>query len=179
MLLLPTPSPSHPTPSDSVPVSECHIETFSVQEVPFSAQRKNQKWGGSSRTMGPKKTSMTTYSNWGSLGTRVWGRATCWTSSPQRIQPREQEHHWCGVCHLSIQGNGKTIEAQIWHNVQPRVPAQGNKVSKPLKKSVGVEAAGRNTSLTGELVGVTHRVLESTQTHQPGNEHQKDPFAYG
>ena len=127
-----------PPPPDSAPVSEHHIETFSFQEVPLSAQRKNQKWAGSSRTTGPKKTSMTTYSNWGSLGTRVWGRATCWTASPQRIQPREQEHHWRRDCHLSIQGNSKTIEAQIWHNAQPRVPTQGNKVSKPLtEKSCG------------------------------------------
>ena len=36
-------------------------------------------------------------------------------------------------------------------------------------------AAGETPSLTGELVGETHRVLELTQTHPPGNQHQKGP----
>ena len=53
----------------------------------------------------------------------------------------------------------------------------GNKTSKPLtEKPVGGEAAGETPSLTGELVGETHRVLEHTQTHLPGNQHQKGPI---
>ena len=97
----------------------------------LSDQRQNETWTGSSTTMGPGKTSMTTYSKWALRG--PWcGVATCWTASPQPVLPREQQHHWCGVCHLRIQGNGKTIKAQIWNNAQPRVPAQGNKISKPL-----------------------------------------------
>ena len=43
-----------------------------------------------------------------------------------------------------------------------------------MKTPVGVEtAAGETPSLTGELIGETHRVLEHTQTHPPGNQHQK------
>ena len=39
-----------------------------------------------------------------------------------------------------------------------------------------VEVAGETPSLTGEFVGETHRVLEHTQTHPPGNQHQKSPI---
>ena len=42
-----------------------------------------------------------------------------------------------------------------------------------LKKSVGVVVAGETPSLTGEFIGETHRVLECTQNHAPGNQHQK------
>ena len=132
-----------PPPPDSASVSEPHIVTFCFQELPLSTQRENEKWTRSSRTMGTRKTTMTAYSKWGSLGTRVWGRTNCWTTSP-RVQPREQQHHWCGVCHLSIQGNGKPIKTQIWVKAQPRVPAQGNKVSKPLtEKTCGGSGSRR------------------------------------
>ena len=59
-------------------------------------------------------------------------------------------------------------------NEQPRVPAWGNKASEPLpEKPVGVEAAGETPSLTGEVIGETHRVLEHTQTHLLRNQRQK------
>ena len=32
-------------------------------------------------------------------------------------------------------------------------------------------------SLTGEITGETHRVLGHTQTHPPGNQHQKGPIS--
>ena len=35
---------------------------------------------------------------------------------------------------------------------------------------------GETTSLTGEFVGETHRVLELTQNHPPRNQHQKGPI---
>ena len=35
---------------------------------------------------------------------------------------------------------------------------------------------GKTPSLTGEFTGETHRILESTQTHSPGNQHQKGPI---
>ena len=38
-----------------------------------------------------------------------------------------------------------------------------------------VKAVGETPSLTGEFIGETHRVLECTQTHPPGNQHQKGP----
>ena len=41
---------------------------------------------------------------------------------------------------------------------------------------VGVETAEETPSLTGEFIGQTHRVLECTQTHAPGNQHQKSPI---
>ena len=41
---------------------------------------------------------------------------------------------------------------------------------------MGVEVAGESPSLTGEFIGETHRVLEHTQTHPPGNQHQKGPI---
>ena len=45
-----------------------------------------------------------------------------------------------------------------------------------MKKSVGVKAAGETPSLTEEFVGETYRVLECTQAHPPGNQHQNDPI---
>ena len=45
-----------------------------------------------------------------------------------------------------------------------------------LKKLMRVEAAGETPSLTRELTGETHRVLEDTRNHPPGNQHQKDPI---
>ena len=42
---------------------------------------------------------------------------------------------------------------------------------------MGVEAAaGETPSLTGEVVGETHRGLERTQAHPLGNQHQKGPI---
>ena len=38
-----------------------------------------------------------------------------------------------------------------------------------------VAAAEETPSLTGEFVGETHGVLEHTQTHPPGNHHQRSP----
>ena len=39
-----------------------------------------------------------------------------------------------------------------------------------------VEAVGETPSLTGEFTGETHRVLEHTQNHPPGNQLQKGPI---
>ena len=41
-----------------------------------------------------------------------------------------------------------------------------------------VETTGENPSPTGEFVGKTHKVLECTQTHPPGNQNQKDPICF-
>ena len=41
---------------------------------------------------------------------------------------------------------------------------------------MGVAAMGETPSLTGEFTGETHRVLECTQNHPPGNQHQKGPI---
>ena len=39
-----------------------------------------------------------------------------------------------------------------------------------------VVVVGETPSLTGEFIGETNRVLECTQTHPPGNQHQKGPI---
>ena len=58
-----------------------------------------------------------------------------------------------------------------------RVPALGKKASKPLAvKTCGIAAVVETPSLTGEFIGETHRVLEHTQTHPPGTQHQKGPI---
>ena len=36
--------------------------------------------------------------------------------------------------------------------------------------------AGETPNLTGELLGGAHKVLEHTQNHPPGNQHQKGPI---
>ena len=46
-----------------------------------------------------------------------------------------------------------------------------------MKTPVGVEAAvGETPSLTGEVIGETHRGLEGTQTHPLRKQHQKGPI---
>ena len=59
-----------------------------------------------------------------------------------------------------------------------QIPVWGNETSKRLtENTLGVEAAaGETHSLTGEVVGETHRVLECTQAHPPRNQHQKGPI---
>ena len=63
-------------------------------------------------------------------------------------------------------------------STKPSVPVQDNKASKPLteKITVGIDMAGETPSLTGEFAGETHGVLECTQIHPPGNQHQKGPI---
>ena len=39
-------------------------------------------------------------------------------------------------------------------------------------------AAGETPSLTGEFIGETHKDLEGTQPHPPGNRHQKGPIYF-
>ena len=65
-----------------------------------------------------------------------------------------------------------------WQTTQPRVPVWGHKASNHwLKTPVGVEAAaGETPSLTGELLGETHRGLERAQAHPLGNQHQRGPI---
>ena len=41
---------------------------------------------------------------------------------------------------------------------------------------MGVAVVGETPSLTGESAGGTHGVLGYTQTHPPGNQHQKGPI---
>ena len=45
-----------------------------------------------------------------------------------------------------------------------------------LKNPVGVEVTGETPSLTGEFLRETHKVLECTQNHPLGNEHQRGPI---
>ena len=41
---------------------------------------------------------------------------------------------------------------------------------------MGIAAVGETPSLREVFVGETHRVLECTQTHPPGSQHQKGPI---
>ena len=70
---------------------------------------------------------------------------------------------------------GKTGERDRPHN-----PGFQHREIKPqnlwLKKTVGVKVVGEIPSLTGEFVGETHKVLESTQNHPPRDQHQKGPI---
>ena len=60
---------------------------------------------------------------------------------------------------------------------QPRVPVWEKKTSKALTvKPMGVAAVGKTPSPTGEFIGETHRVLEHTENHPPGNQCQKGPI---
>ena len=61
---------------------------------------------------------------------------------------------------------------------QPRAPARGNKVSNLcLKTPMGVGAvAGETPSLTGEVVGETHRGLECAPALPLRNQHQRGPI---
>ena len=63
--------------------------------------------------------------------------------------------------------------------MQPRVPERETKASKLLAVKTYV-VAGKTPNLTGEFIGETHRFLEHTQAHLPGNQHQKGPiFLWG
>ena len=74
------------------------------------------------------------------------------------------------------------IHAQINWEEQNRphnlgAPGQRNKASNQIENPLEVEAAaGETPSLTGELVGETHRVPEHTQAHAPRKQHQKSPI---
>ena len=60
---------------------------------------------------------------------------------------------------------------------QPRVPAWGNKASKPLtKKTCGGCSGRRNSQPHRRVHWRDHRVLECTQAHPPWNKHQKGPI---
>ena len=60
---------------------------------------------------------------------------------------------------------------------QPRALARGNKASNLWWKTpVGVGVtAGETPSLTGEVLGETHRGLGHAQVHPLGNQHQRGP----
>ena len=57
-------------------------------------------------------------------------------------------------------------------------PSMGKKSFKTSdwKKPVGVVTVGETPILTGEFIGEAHGVLERTQNHPPGNQHQKGPI---
>ena len=58
---------------------------------------------------------------------------------------------------------------------------QGSSMGKKTFKTSGwknlweLAVVGEIPSLTGEFFGETYRVLDHTQTHPPGNQHQKGP----
>ena len=95
---------------------------------------------------------------------------------------------------MAESGAGRAVGSTLWPHIcaqinreerrgaqqtaaQPRAPAWGNKASNlSLKTPVGVGAAARETpSLTGEVVGETHRGLEYAQAHPLGSLRQRGP----
>ena len=78
---------------------------------------------------------------------------------------RNKVEDWV-IRHLRADEPGRTGEQDRLHN-----PGQVNTASKPL----AVKTCG-NPRLTGEIVLQTHRVLECTQAHSPGNQPQKGPI---
>ena len=92
------------------------------------------------------------------------------------------EDLWQGICWRTGQSH-----ICVWINWEEQLGSetesatQGSsmrkKGTKPLNvKPVEVVAAGDTPSLTREFVGDTHRVLEHTQNHPLGNQHQKGPI---
>ena len=80
-------------------------------------------------------------------------------------------------CPTSVCGRTRRNNWGVRQITQPRVPALEKKASEPLavKASEG-SCTGKTPSLTEEFIGETHRVLEHTETHAPGNHHQKGPI---
>lgn len=61
-------------------------------------------------------------------------------------------------------------DCEARHCMQPVVPVPGNRASGHLsKRPVGVEVQGETSSLMGEFVGETYRVLECAQALPHGN----------
>ena len=100
------------------------------------------------------------------VGGAEMGRKDLWQGGNWRTR---QGGGWqTGRSHFHVWVNQE--EQQI---TQPRVPAWGNKASKPqIESVVSVVSLGDTPNLTGEFIGETHRILEHTQTHLPRNQHQ-------
>ena len=84
---------------------------------------------------------------------------------------------------MDCAGDPTFVHREAWGNnggarqtTKPKVSVRKTKDSKPqdVKKSVGVVVVGETTSLTGQFVGETHRVLKCTQTHPPANQYLKE-----
>ena len=88
---------------------------------------------------------------------------------------------WClvdwVVPHLCVDKLGGATRE--WE--RPSIPVFQREEIKPQniwpKKPVGTAVRlGETPSLTREFIRETHRILEYTQTHPPGNQHQKGPI---
>ena len=104
--------------------------------------------------------------SWG--GEDLW-QGGGWRTRRPRWQLADQQSH------IPMQTNQ---EEQLGSKTDCTNPGFQHGEIKPqnlwLWKPVGIAAVGETPSLTGEFIGETHRVLEGTQTHPPGNQHQKD-----
>ena len=105
----------------------------------------------------------------GSWVERTWGKV----EAGELGQARWRLEDW-----VVLRSCADTLGGTTGERYRPRNPGFQCGEIKPeslwLKAPVGVEAAARGTPrLTGEFIGKTHRVLEHTQTHPPGNQHWK------
>ena len=99
------------------------------------------------------------------------------TGSRGREDSQQGGGWWSRRSHIRVQINWEEqLGSETDCATQGSSPGKLNSQKLWLKTPVGVEAAGETPSLTGEFVGETHRVLECTQTHPPGNQHQKGPL---
>ena len=90
-------------------------------------------------------------------------------------------------------GAGRAARSTLWHHIRPQIYRTNSrersrlrnpglqlreiKLQTSLKTPVGVgAAAGETPSLTGEVVGETHRDLECAQAHPLGNQQQRGPI---
>ena len=98
-----------------------------------------------------------------------------WAAGQRRLLERWKLADW-GVPHSCANKWGGTTREQD----RPHNPGFQYREIKPqnlwLKTPVRVDAAGEIPSLRREFVGETHGVLEHTQTHPSGNQHQKGPI---
>ena len=87
----------------------------------------------------------------------------------------EQGGGWqSGWSHICMQINREEqLESETDLSTQDREIDAKRLLETPVG---GEEAAGEIPSITGEFIGETHRVLQSTQTHQPRNQHQEGPI---
>ena len=103
----------------------------------------------------------------------TWGSEDSQQSSSWRTGVREVAVGGPVVPHL----HGDKLRVTTGARNRPRNPGFQYREIKSqnlwLWKSVGVAVVEETPSLTGDFIGEIHRVLEHTQTHVPGIQHEK------
>ena len=113
------------------------------------------------------------------MGGRRWAARVARTRDKVVAGRLRQVRQWLvdqAISHLCAdKPGGKTGEQDKLCNAG--FQRRETKASKPVAvKTYGGAVAAEIPSLTEEFTGVTHRVLECTQTHPPGNQPHKGPI---